>query len=119
MWWSMLGGAVTMAALAFAGPVWLFLLALTATAFTLGVGHQFGVVDVQVRVPGADAGAAAGVMLTMLMLLGGLAVAVTAAVIETAAGAGPNAQGVAWTLLGWSALLAVGGLLSVGWVRRF
>lgn len=118
MWWSMLGGAVTMAALAFAGPVWLFLLALTATAFTLGVGHQFGVVDVQVRVPGADAGAAAGVMLTMLMLLGGLAVAVTAAVIETAAGAGPNAQGVAWTLLGWSALLAVGGLLSVGWVRR-
>ena len=118
MIWSMLSGAVMLVALAFAEPLWLFVIALTATAFTLGVGHQFGIVDVQVRVPGDDAGAAAGVMLTMLMLWGGLAVAVTAAAMGTGAGDVPNSSSVMGTLLVWAAVVAVGGVVSTGWLRR-
>lgn len=110
MTWSMFAGALMLAALAVAGPLWLFVIALTATALTLGVGHQFGIVDVQVRVPGDDAGAAAGVMLTMLMLMGGLAVAVTAAAMGTDAEGVPNSASVMWTLLAWAAVVAAGGL---------
>lgn len=115
---SMFAGAVALAVLAVAAPLWLFVLALTAAALALGLGHQFGVVDVQVRVSGADAGAAAGVVFTLLMLAGGLAVAASATMLESASGGAVTEAGVTSVLLGWTAVLLVSGAGTVAWVRR-
>jgi hypothetical protein len=56
--------------------------------FGLGLGWAYTSVATQAAVPPDKAGAASGVVLTVLVGLGGMAVAVAASVIETRTGVG-------------------------------
>lgn len=98
--------AVCLAALATTNAWWaLYLVALTACGFTLGLVYAFTTVATQAVVRPERAGEAAGVTLTALVTLAGVAVAVSATVLEMLQRNGMSAATAIDTILGVLAAL--------------
>ncbi|MEO3760908.1 MFS transporter [Mycobacterium sp. B14F4] len=103
--------AVSLAALAASGGWAFYLIALTACGLTLGLVYAFTTVATQAVVRAEHAGGAAGVTLTVLVTLAGVAVAVSATVLEMLQRSGMSAGGAIDTILGvLSALLLPAGV---------
>jgi len=97
--------AVSLAALALA-PGWaVYLLALTACGFTLGLVYAFTTVATQAVVRPERAGEAAGVTLTALVTLAGVGVAVSGTVLEMLERGGMSTAGAVNVILGVLAAL--------------
>ena len=82
-----IGGAGTIA-LSYTEAWVLYLPAFLVTGFGVGLSWSYASAATQAAVPPEKAGAASGVVLTLLVGLGGIAIAVVASVIETRTGAG-------------------------------
>jgi EmrB/QacA subfamily drug resistance transporter len=81
-------GGLASIGLSFSTEWFVYVPCFAVTGFGLGLGWAYASVATQAAVPPAKAGAASGVVLTVLVGLGGMAVAVAASVIETRQGAG-------------------------------
>lgn len=102
--------AVSLAALAAAGGWVLYLTALTACGFTMGLVYAFTTVATQAVVRPERAGEAAGVALTSLVTLAGVGVAVSGTVLEVLQHGGvPAGSGVGIILLAVAAILLPAG----------
>jgi predicted MFS family arabinose efflux permease len=85
--------ALSLAALAASSTWAVYLVALTACGFTLGLVYAFTTVATQAVVRPERAGEAAGVTLTVLVALAGVGVAVSGTVLEMLAHGGMSAAG--------------------------
>ena len=79
---AMIVGALMLLALAFSQNLTVYLVLMGVTSFFLGLGFQFGNIAVQSVVKLSEAGAGAGVLLTVMVSTGGIAVVAAAASIE-------------------------------------
>ena len=106
---AMIAGALVLAALAFTQNLVVYLILMGLASFLLGLGFQFGNIAVQSVVKLSQAGAAAGVLLTVMVTTGGIGVVAAAASIEAfGAGGGPDQFAMTVTYLQWAVL--TGGL---------
>ena len=104
-----IGGLATVA-LSSAHDWWYYVPCFAVTGFGLGLAWAFTSVATQAIVPPAKAGAASGVVLTLLVGVGGLAVAVAASIIETHGG--PNLEkAVEWLIRGSGIVAVVGAVV--------
>jgi predicted MFS family arabinose efflux permease len=113
--------AVSLAALAAADSWAVYLPALTACGFTLGLVYAFTTVATQAVVRPERAGEAAGVTLTALVTLAGVGVAVSGTVLEMLQrgdGAGMSLAGGIDTILGVLAALLLPAGAVVLWTAR-
>jgi MFS family permease len=97
--------AVSLAVLAAARSWAVYLPALTACGFTLGLVYAFTTVATQAVVRPERAGEAAGVTLTALVTLAGVGVAVSGTVLEMLERAGMSTAGAIYAILGVLAAL--------------
>jgi MFS family permease len=91
--WAVMAVALAVGGVSSIGLSWstawvVYVPCFAVAGFGLGLSWAYASVATQAAVPPAQAGAASGVVLTVLVGLGGLAVAVAASVIETRTGAG-------------------------------
>lgn len=107
--------ALCLAALAASGGWLLYLPALTACGFTLGLVYAFTTVATQAVVRPERAGEAAGVTLTALVTLGGVGVAVSGTVLEMLQRSGMTTAGAVDVIL----VALAGSLLTAGAVVLF
>ena len=109
---AMLVGALSLALLAVSGNIVVFLVVMAFSSFSLGMGYQFGNIAVQSVVPEQQSGAAAGVLLTLMVALGGVAVVVASATMEAVGGAaGITQSAISITLYSWAALVGILGVI--------
>lgn len=108
---ALLVGALTLAVLALFDNLVLFLLVMGVASFCLGMGFQFGNIAVVSVVPESLAGAAAGVLLTLMVSLGGVAVVIASATIELVGDGNPTQAATTVTLVSWAILVGVLGLI--------
>jgi MFS family permease len=109
---AMLVGALSLALLAVSGNIAIFLVVMAFSSFSLGMGYQFGNIAVQSVVPEQQSGAAAGVLLTLMVALGGVAVVVASATMEAVGGAaGITQSAISITLYSWAALVGILGTI--------
>jgi MFS family permease len=110
--------AVSLAALA-ASDVWIvYLPALTACGFTLGLLYAFTTVATQAVVRPERAGEAAGVTLTALVTLAGVGVAVSGTVLEMLEHGGQSTAAAIDGILGVLAALLLTASAVVLWIAR-
>ena len=116
---AMIAGAVALAGLAFTENLTVYLLLMAVASFFLGLGFQFGNIAVQGVVELAQAGAAAGVLLTVMVTSGGVGVVAAAASLE-AFGAGGTSDQFATTVtyLMWAGIVGVLGIVFGLWQWR-
>lgn len=69
--------------LALAGPIWLYVLALTACGVSTGMGYALGQLAIQNVLPPARSAEGTSVLLTMLISFGGIGVVAATAVMST------------------------------------
>jgi EmrB/QacA subfamily drug resistance transporter len=111
--------AISLAVLALSHSWPLYLIALTACGFTMGLVYAFTTVATQAVVPPERAGAAAGVALTSMVTLGGVGIAVTGTVLEMLVHAGSTTGGgISAILLTIAILLLPTSLLVLGWAKQ-
>lgn len=111
--------SIAMAALALAVSWAVYLPALTACGFTLGLVYAFTTVATQTVVPPERAGEAAGVTLTALVTVGGVGVAVAGTALEMLQHGGmDDGAAVGKILLAVAALLLPAGLAVLAVARR-
>ncbi len=109
---AMIVGALTLGCLAFITSLWIYLLMMGVAALFLGLGFQFGSIAVQSVVEPAQAGAATGTLLTVMLTLSGGAVVAAAASLEAFSGSSNATQhSMTVTYLEWAALLGVMGAI--------
>lgn len=109
---SMLIGALSLLLLGISQNIVVFLIVMGLSSFSLGMGFQFGNIAVQSVVPESQSGAAAGVLLTLMVSLGGVAVVIASATMEAVGGAGGVTPGaIEVTLLSWAALVGILGII--------
>lgn len=108
---AMLVGAVSLIVLALFSNIVVYLAVMGVSAFCLGMGFQFGNIAVQSVVKESQAGAAAGVLLTMMVALGGVAVVIASAIIESVGGGFPTQSAITVTLLSWAGIVGVLGII--------
>lgn len=110
--------AVSLAALA-ASDVWIvYLTALSACGFTLGLVYAFTTVATQAVVRPERAGEAAGVTLTALVTLAGVGVALSGTVLEMLEGGGQSTAAAIDTIIGVLAALLLTAGAVVLWIAR-
>jgi EmrB/QacA subfamily drug resistance transporter len=103
--------ALSLGLLAVVGNPVVYVVALTACGFTMGLVYAFTTVATQAVVPPERAGGAAGVTLTFLVTIAGVGVAVAGTVLETLQGNGFSAgRGISTILAIIAAPLLVAGL---------
>ena len=108
----MLVGALSLVLLGISNNIVVFLIVMGFSSFSLGMGYQFGNIAVQSVVPEAQSGAAAGVLLTLMVSLGGVAVVIASATIEAVGGgAGVTQSAISITLFSWAALVGILGVI--------
>ncbi len=112
----MLAGAACLATLAVTQNLVAYLILMGLASFFLGLGFQFGNIAVQSVVPPAQAGAAAGVLLTVMVTTGGIGVVAAAASIEALGGTTQAAMSA--TYLEWAVLVGVLGVVFGLWQWR-
>lgn len=109
---AMLVGALSLVLLGISNNIVVFLIVMGFSSFSLGMGYQFGNIAVQSVVPEAQSGAAAGVLLTLMVSLGGVAVVIASATIEAVGGgAGVTQSAISITLFSWAALVEILGVI--------
>lgn len=108
---AMIVGALTLVILAMFQNVGLFVLVMGISSFCLGMGFQFGNIAVVSVVPESLAGAASGVLLTLMVSLGGVAVVIASAIIEWVGDGYPTQAATTATLLSWAAVVGVLGII--------
>ena len=108
-----MAAAISLAALAVSHGWFVYVIALTACGFTMGLVYAFTTVATQAVVRPERAGEAAGVALTSLVTLAGVGVAVSGTMLEVLTRAGMSAgPGIAVIFLAVAAaLLPAGGLV--------
>ena len=108
-----MAAAISLAALAESHGWVVYVIALTACGFTMGLVYAFTTVATQAVVRPERAGEAAGGALTSLVTLAGVGVAVSGTMLEVLRGAGMSAgPGIAVIFLAVAAaLLPAGGLV--------
>jgi len=111
--------ALSLAALAASSTWAVYLVALTACGFTLGLVYAFTTVATQAVVRPERAGEAAGVTLTALVTLAGVGVAVSGTVLELLRQAGMTAAGAIDIVIAvMAAMLLPAGVLVLSIARR-
>lgn len=110
--------AVSLAVLAAANNWAVYLPALTACGFSLGLVYAFTTVATQAVVRPERAGEAAGVTLTALVTLAGVGVAVSGTTLEVLARSGMSLSGAIDTILGVLAALLLPAGAVVLWTSR-
>ena len=110
-----IGGLATVG-LSWADQWWFYVPCFAVTGFGLGLAWAFTSVATQALVPPTKAGAASGVVLTVLVGMAGLAVAVASSIIETHGGTNLEAA-VQW-LIRVAGIVAVLGAAVVSLVGR-
>ena len=116
-----LGGAaaaVSLAVLAVSRGWVVYVIALTACGFTMGLVYAFTAVATQAVVRPERAGEAAGVTLTSLVTLAGVGVAVSGTMLEVLRHSGSSAGGGINAILGALAALLLPAGLAVLWSAR-
>lgn len=108
---AMLLGALSLVVLGFSSNIVLFLTVMGCSSFLLGMGYQFGNIAVQSVVEESQSGAAAGVLLTLMVSLGGVAVVIASATMEYVSGGVPTQSAITTTLYSWAALIGILGLI--------
>lgn len=108
---AMLVGALSLVLLAFSNNIVVFLIVMGFSSFSLGMGYQFGNIAVQSVVEESQSGAAAGVLLTLMVSLGGVAVVIASATMESVSGGEPTQSAISITLYSWAALIGVLGVI--------
>lgn len=113
MGFACVAAAISLAALAVSGGWVIYVIALTACGFTMGLVYAFTTVATQAVVRPERAGEAAGVALTSLVTLAGVGVAVSGTIVEVLTRAGMSAgPGIAAIFLAVAAtLLPAGGVV--------
>lgn len=110
--------AISLAALAASGEWIVYLPALSACGFTLGLLYAFTTVATQAVVRPERAGEAAGVTLTALVTLAGVGVAVSGTALEMLERGGQSTASAIDTILGvLAALLLIASALAL-WIAR-
>ena len=113
---AMIAGALTLIGLAFFQNLGIYLTIMGFSSFFLGLGFQFGNIAVQGVVKLSQAGAAAGVLLTVMVTTGGIAVVMANASLEAIAPGGvPDQQSVSVTLLIWAGIVGILGVIFGLW----
>ena len=116
---AMIVGALSLAALAVAQNLTAYLILMGVASFFLGLGFQFGNIAVQSVVELSQAGAAAGVLLTVMVTTGGVGVVAAAASIEAfGAQGGPDQYSMSVTYVEWAVLVGVLGIIFGLWQWR-
>jgi hypothetical protein len=110
--------AVSLAALAASDDWIVYLPALSACGFTLGLVYAFTTVATQAVVRPERAGEAAGVTLTALVTLAGVGVAVAGTVLEMLERGGQSTATAIDTILGVLAALLLMASAVVLWIAR-
>lgn len=108
---AMLAGALTLVILALTSNTVIYLIVMGFASFFLGLGFQFGNIAVQSVVKESEAGTGAGVILTIMVTLGGLAVVAAAASINVVGDGFPTQAASTVTLLTWAGVVGVLGLI--------
>lgn len=97
----------------------LFLVAAALSGIGLGVGWAFATVVTQSVVPSQQAGLASGLVLTILIGMGGVAVAIASSVIESHSGSTETiTTAINWVFAGFGTLTVLGALLVTFLGRR-
>ena len=109
----LLVGALSLVMLGFSTNIVVFLIVMAFSAFSLGMGYQFGTIAVQSVVDESQSGAAAGVLLTLMISLGGVAVVIASATMEAVGGGGTDVtqHAISVTLYSWAALVGILGII--------
>ena len=116
---AMIAGAFALAGLAFTENLVVYLLLMAIASFFLGLGFQFGNIAVQSVVDLSDAGAAAGVLLTVMVTTGGVAVVAAAASLEAFGDGGTSDQfATTVTYLQWAGIVGLLGIVFGLWQWR-
>ena len=116
---AMIAGALCLAGLAFSENLVVYLVLMGIASFFLGLGFQFGNIAVQSVVRLAQAGAAAGVLLTVMVTTGGIGVVAAAASLEAFGLNGSADQhSMTVTYLQWAVLVGVLGVAFGLWQWR-
>ena len=116
---ALLAGAPLLAGLAFAQNLFVYLVLMGLASFFLGLGFQFGNISVQSVVKLSQAGVAAGVLLTIMVTSGGVAVVAAAASLEAFGDNGSaDSFAVTVTYLEWAVLVGVLGVVFGLWQWR-
>ncbi|NQU38311.1 MAG: hypothetical protein HQ526_12070, partial [Actinobacteria bacterium] len=108
---AMLVGAASLVMLALMDNIVVYLTVMGFSSFALGMGFQFGNIAVQSVVKESQAGAAAGVLLTLMVSLGGVAVVIASATIEAVGDGFPTQSATTVTLLSWAVVIGVLGAI--------
>lgn len=108
---ALLTGALSLVILALINNIVVYLAVMGFSLFALGMGFQFGNIAVQSVVKESQAGVAAGVLLTMIISLGGVAVVIASATIEAVGEGVPSQSATTATLLSWAALVGILGVI--------
>lgn len=104
---ALLVGALSLFALALFSNVALYLILMAATAFFLGVGYEFGTIGIQSVLDKSQSGEGAGVLVTLTVAVGGVAVAIAATILEAVGGARVDQRAVSVTLLSSAVAIAL------------
>lgn len=115
---AMVVGAVMLAALAVTTNLTIYLLIMGIASLFLGLGFQFGNISVQSVVRLSQAGAAAGVLLTVMVTTGGIAVVAATASIEAFGAGGPDQFAMTVTYMQWALIVGVLGIVFGLWQWR-
>ena len=104
---ALLGGAVSLCALAMFSNIVLYLILMAITSFLLGVGYEFGTIGIQSVLTESQSGEGAGVLVTLTVAVGGIAVVIAATILQSVGGAKVDQQAITVTLLCTAAATAV------------
>ena len=110
---AVLASAPALTLLAVAGPLPLYVVALGLCGITTGMGYALGQLAVQNVLPPERSAEGTGVLLTVLICVGGIAVVAATAVIEAVGDQRPTSAGIALVLFIVAAVLLVAGVVTL------
>lgn len=104
---ALLVGALSLCALALFSNVAVYLILMAITSFLLGVGYEFGTIGIQSVLTESQSGEGAGVLVTLTVAVGGIAVVIAATILQSVGGAKVDQQAITVTLLCTAAATAL------------
>ena len=104
---ALLAGALSLGALAIFSNVVVYLILMALTSFLLGVGYEFGTIGIQSVLTQSQSGEGAGVLVTLTVAIGGMAVVIAATILEVVGGAKVDQRDITVTLLCTAAATAL------------
>jgi MFS family permease len=114
---SLVVGAASVAFVAVAPNMVVYVIALGVSGFCCGMGYAVSQIGVQSLLPAAQAGEGSALLLTFIVSIGAISVVVAGAVVEALSGT-PTAASLEVVLLGLAAFLAVTGVVTLATALR-